>query len=70
MKQITVTETVYTLDELSDTARQKALEKMCQSDVRMDRAKPDHRTFSTANCWAYSPANTLARSVVKNLTSV
>ena len=30
MKQITVTETVYTLDELSDTARRNALEKMCQ----------------------------------------
>ena len=29
MKQITVTETVYTLDELSDTARRNALEKMC-----------------------------------------
>jgi hypothetical protein len=29
MKQTTVTKTVFTLDELSDTARQKALEKMC-----------------------------------------
>ena len=29
MKPITVTETVFTLDELSDTARQKALETMC-----------------------------------------
>jgi hypothetical protein len=29
MKQITVTKTVFTLDELSDTARQNALEKMC-----------------------------------------
>ena len=29
MKQITVTETVFTLDELSDAARQKALETMC-----------------------------------------
>lgn len=29
MKPITVTRTVYTLDELSDTARQNALEKMC-----------------------------------------
>ena len=29
MKPITVTETVYTLDELSDTARRNALEKMC-----------------------------------------
>lgn len=28
MKQITVTETVYTLDELSDTARQNALERL------------------------------------------
>lgn len=28
MKQITVTETVFTLDELSDAARQNALEKM------------------------------------------
>jgi hypothetical protein len=28
MKQITVTETVFTLDELSDSARQTALEKM------------------------------------------
>ena len=28
MKQITVTETVFLLEELSDTARQKALEKM------------------------------------------
>jgi hypothetical protein len=28
MKQITVTETVFTLDELSDTARRNALEKM------------------------------------------
>jgi hypothetical protein len=29
MKQITVTKTVFTLDELSDAARQNALEKMC-----------------------------------------
>lgn len=28
MKQVTVTETVFLLDELSDTAREKALEKM------------------------------------------
>ena len=29
MKQVTVSRTVFTLDELSDTARQNALEKMC-----------------------------------------
>jgi hypothetical protein len=70
MKQITVTETVYTLDELSDTARRNALEKMCQWMNEWIEPEPDHRTFSTANYWAYLPANTLARSAVKNLTSV
>ena len=42
MKQITVTETVFLLEELSDTARQKALEKM--RNVLYEWIEPDQIT--------------------------
>ena len=42
MKQITVTETVFLLDELSDTARQTALAKM--SNVLYEWIEPDQIT--------------------------
>jgi hypothetical protein len=42
MKQVTVTETVFLLEELSDMARQKALEKM--SSFMYDWIEPDQVT--------------------------
>ena len=42
MKPTTVTKTVFTLDELSDTARQKALETMCT--YRHEWIEPDQIT--------------------------
>ena len=48
MKQITVTETVFTLDELSDSARQTALEKM--STWMNEWIEPDDRRTAVMLC--------------------